>query len=375
MKSPVMKRVSNYGRIQSIGKAQNGRKVLLKPTTDGYVVATCKGIGRFPVHVVVNVLFNDPDLKRWKPGLTTDHKDRVRSNNHAFNLKWATGTEQRKNQVRNFGEVGSRGGKFARAVWCRFTGGCWRRFESLREASDVTGLAFSVVRDIAMGKTKKTSKGVDVKFAETSEPHELPGEVWKPILDTVGFVSNMGRIQSTPHSPRYTPTPRSNGRCYADVGNLGVQQVGRLVLCAFDRAPVGDESCDHKDRDPLNNNLSNLCWATKKEQIANQSKRCTYATRRPYEIQAVGTTGWIVTDATEASKKYGIDSSAMSHVANPSTNRKTTKARDGTWYYVRYAPDSSQEDAEGEEWKDIVVADWVPGGKYACVRRGKIGSK
>lgn len=125
----------------------------------------------------------------------------------------------------------------------------------------------------------------------------------------------------------------------------------------------------------MNNNISNLCWATKTEQSANQSERCTYATRRPYEIQAVGTLNWTVTDAAEASKKYGIDSTAMSHVADPSTNRQTTKARDGTWYRVRYAADPSQEDAEGEEWKDIVVADWAPSGKYACVRRGKKGSK
>ena len=63
------------------------------------------------------------------------------------------------------------------------------------------------------------------------------------------------------------------------------------------------------------------------------------------------------------------------HIADQSTSRQTTKAHDGTWYHVRYAPDPSQEDKDGEEWMDIVTVDWAPGGKYACVRRGKEGSK
>lgn len=369
-----MKRVSNHGRIQSVGKAQNHRKVFLKPAADGYVIASCTKIGRFPVHVVVNVLFNDPELKEWKAGMTTDHKDRNRSNNIASNLRWATWTEQRENQKRKFGAAGSRGGKFGSPVLYRADGGDWTRYSSMHEAAAKTGLNFSRVRDIATGKTKKNRIGVEIKFDELSEPYELPGEVWKPIPATGGFVSNLGRVQSLPHSPRYMPTPRANGRYFVAIGDMGTQQVGRLVLLAFDRAPVGDETCDHIDRDVSNNQLSNLRWATKVQQVANQGARDTYATRRPYEIQAIGMTEWIVTDAEECTKKYGIDSTAMSHVADPSTNRKTTKASDGIWYRVRYAPDPSQEDVEGEEWKDIVVADWVAGGKYECVRKGR-GSK
>lgn len=48
--------------------------------------------------------------------------------------------------------------------------------------------------------------------------------------------------------------------------------IHHLVMKAFGyKSPGFGYTIDHKDRDPFNNHISNLRWATKKEQTANRS--------------------------------------------------------------------------------------------------------
>jgi hypothetical protein len=313
-----IKRVSNVGRIQNLSARESGRKVFLKPYADGYVIASCGAAGRIPVHVLVNVLFNDPELRAWKEEtlrepqkkLTTDHVNRVKDDNHASNLRWASGSLQRANQRRKL----SSSTKTSRPVWSRGRGETeWQWHPSVRAASNATGLTFSRTANVLNGVTKTNRSGVDLRYATPSESHELPGEVWRIVPGTTGSVSNMGRVQPTPHSPRYTPTIKENGRCFSSMSNGGVPQpLGSLVLKAFERAAVDDETCDHIDRNPANNQLSNLRWLSKSAQAHNRGDRSKCSTRGPF---------------------------------------------------------ATREDIPGEVWRDIVVDEWTKEGTYGCVRR------
>ena len=368
----MLKHVSNFGRVQNVGKAQNRRKFSPCASADGYCYLNCKGIGRVVIHPIVNVLFNDPALEHWKDGLTTDHRDKCRSNNRFDNLVWATMKEQRQNQNRLFGHVGSAGGKFAQPVWLKFPDSDWKHFVSLRAASNATSLSFSRLRDIVSGKTKKNRIGIQIQYAELVEEQQIAGEVWKKIPNTNGFVSSIGRIQSTPHSKRYTPEVKS-GRRWAKINPLCVKQVGHLMLLAFDRPPADGESCDHIDGDPLNNKLENLRWLDQKGQISNQRKKKRKVHERLYEVQRFGEDQWNTVTVDAARNHYGIDSTSLSHVADPTTPRQSTQSSNGVWYRVRYAADGDECDFEGEIWKDFIVEDWVKGGKYACVRNAGRG--
>lgn len=54
-------------------------------------------------------------------------------------------------------------------------------------------------------------------------------------------------------------------------GKHVVRNVGRLVLETYiGFAPDGKPEIDHIDRNPLNNNLSNLRWASKSENLKNR---------------------------------------------------------------------------------------------------------
>ncbi len=48
--------------------------------------------------------------------------------------------------------------------------------------------------------------------------------------------------------------------------------VHRLVAITFLDNPENKFTVDHKDRNKLNNHVSNLCWATQKEQAVNKNK-------------------------------------------------------------------------------------------------------
>lgn len=181
------------------------------------------------------------------------------------------------------------------------------------------------------------------------------------------MISNCGRVKPQPHSPKYFPAVRENGRCYVELEGVELKQVATLMLTAFERSSQGDETCDHVNRDTADNRLNNLRWATKAEQAAKTGERSERATYHQYEIRRIGGEEWSTMTALEANRKLGLDSSGLSHVANPKTSRTKLKGKDGAWYQAKYAMEQEDEDLVGEEWKDIVEEDWKPGGKYACV--------
>ena len=101
-------------------------------------------------------------------------------------------------------------------------------------------------------------------------------EVWKDIPGYEGYysISNRGRVKS--HHKR------SNGQIkvpsyhqkmpYARIqlskkGKISTHQVHRLVALTFITNPLNKAEVNHIDSNPLNNDVSNLEWATKHENM------------------------------------------------------------------------------------------------------------
>ncbi len=316
----VRHKISNKGRIQHLGGKRSQSKIWPSTTPRGYKKFESKG-GHFFVHLLVHVLFNDPELEQWEPGHTVDHIDRDKSNNEPSNLRWATVADQNKNKDSN----------------AKFSG------------------------------TKKRQV----------EPLCLEGEIWKNVPGTLAMVSNMGRVQCAPIgigkvTVRYTPNPQPNGdgRCYVSIGRK-TKQIGQWMLLAFDRPPSKGESCDHIDRDPANNHLSNLRWASRKEQSQNRNPYHNRHGSRTYEMRLIGTDDWFEVNTTEAVEIYGIRTGGdLSRAANPSMDMKSVVGSNGR-YEVRFA-ETEDPDLEDEEWRDVDLDEWEGDGKYVCVRnKGK----
>ena len=310
-RSGVIKRFSSLGRVQNIGRKRTGYPHFPRADKFGYCTSTVKGIGAMQVHTIVQVLFNDPQLEDWSPGCTVDHKDRNRSNNSNDNLDWATRSQQCKNRSRSSSGTASFGRKRGSPVEVkRSTNSSWEWYPSGHAAERALGIGRGTIANMftKVGSSgRQMQSGVEIRRAAQLESDSIQGELWKQVPGTNGQISSMGRVKPDPRGSVYTPTV-ANGMSVTTFGGV-CRQTGNWMLRAFVGPPCDDETCDHIDGDPLNNNLENLRWATKSEQIANRR-------------QILKVTGW---------SPQGCSNLPL------------------------------------EEWRDFRFEDWACGGKYACV--------
>jgi hypothetical protein len=124
--------VSQYGRVKNL---RNGLIFTPKPTPKGTEYALLgSGKVNIPFHVLVAEAW--PDIVGSKPDgkwISVDHKDRDPTNNAASNLRWATQSQQVRNQTRKHTALISAVRK--RAMYVRPPGGEWVWCESQHAAA------------------------------------------------------------------------------------------------------------------------------------------------------------------------------------------------------------------------------------------------
>ena len=174
-------------------------------------------------------------------------------------------------------------------------------------------------------------------------------EIWRTTYESdAREVSNLGRI-------RHATTKRLF-RGYVNPSGYKVHQIDgqvlqshRVVACAFIPNPDSKPTVDHvESSEKSNNELTNLRWATVKEQWANSKRSATNENgRRPIRM--------LDKDTREFIRRFDSASAAASSLGKPGANSGIGKVCQGKnksalGYAWEYEP---PETIEGEEWRQI----------------------
>lgn len=102
-------------------------------------------------------------------------------------------------------------------------------------------------------------------------------EIWKTINNFSKYeISSFGNIRNKTSNNILTPNIKSGYLSTSLPNNTGDRKsvkIHRLVALSFIPNPLNKETVNHKDHNKLNNNLSNLEWATTTEQN-NHKRKC-----------------------------------------------------------------------------------------------------
>lgn len=165
-----------------------------------------------------------------------------------------------------------------------------------------------------------------------SDVEVYPSEQWRPVIGWEGAyeVSDAGRVRSIDRVVHRSDgvislirgkllkpcaMPGGRGHLFVNLSAPGVgarlESVHRLVLIAFvGQAPDGMECC-HNDGDPTNNQLANLRWDTRSENMRDRFRH-----------------GWVVTGPTLARiKRNGPNRCSKGHEMTPDNCRPN-----GRWF-------------------------------------------
>ena len=192
----------------------------------------------------------------------------------------------------------------------------------------------------------------------------MENEIWKTIEEfPIYEVSNLGRIKNTKSQKILRPIIKS-GYHHVSLTNSNCRKnckVHRLVAMAFIPNPENKSDVNHKDKDKLNNQLSNLEWMTRKENCIHKSKDLIYKSNKNKPLLRIDS------DTNEIIEKYDSIELAGIWACNNHHTKTTHNGRNAIGncvnglskraYGFKWEYENKYEDLENEMWREVVIKD------------------
>jgi hypothetical protein len=189
-------------------------------------------------------------------------------------------------------------------------------------------------------------------------------EIWKIIDEFPNYsISNLGRIKNTNTNLILKPCLKS-GYFNVSLTNNKFKKnckIHRLVAFAFIPNPENKSDVNHKDKNKLNNNLSNLEWMTRKENNLHRCKDIIIKTNKNKHVNRINkNTNEIIEkyDSIELAGEWAYNNNFTKTIHNGRNsigncvNRLSNSAYGFGWEY-----ENKYEDLENEIWKEVIIKD------------------
>lgn len=184
-------------------------------------------------------------------------------------------------------------------------------------------------------------------------------EVWNNIDGYEKYeVSSFGRIRNK-ITGRILKASSKGGYCSIGLSNIKTKtfSVHQLVAKSFIPNPENKQQINHKDKNGLNNKISNLEWNTNKENSIHRSTGVKQKTNQNLEIYKIDI------NTNQILEKYNsIEEASKSILDN--NNLKFNNIRSGISMVINNKQQTSygykwkkveQNELENEEWKEVII--------------------
>ena len=266
--------LTNY-KITKTGKiwSMKRNRFLSTKITNGYEnITLCEK--SYSIHRLVALTFI-PIPEKYnnlnKDDLIVNHKDCNKLNNNLDNLEWLT----QKENINHHGKDTSHKKKI---IQLDLNNNIIDKFDSLVEASEKTGIGKSSISKVLCGKN--TRSGI-YKWSYDNEDLNKNNEInlnnAKQIQDYLNYyIFPDGRVYGLVRNKFLSPVKEASGYSYVTLINNNIKKnckIHILVAKAFIKNdnPLKDQ-VNHINKNRSDNNVSNLEWVTRSENMLHANK-------------------------------------------------------------------------------------------------------
>lgn len=263
----VIEKATNY-EISTCGRVKNTTtKRILKPTLNCGYFAICLRINNKTTTAFAHRLVATHFIVCPNETHVVNHKDGIKTNNNVENLEWISQSENCKHAFRLNLHKPTRIGVSQYTLSNAFI----KEYESLLDAEKETGIYNGHISGVCRGvRGRKTAGGYIWKYTSyipTTQP--LPeGKIMTEYPNYI--ITNDGRVYNSQRNKYLVSVKNAGGYMFVSLSDGQARKslcVHRLVSLLFIENPNNYLEVNHIDFDKTNNNVDNLEWISRSDNM------------------------------------------------------------------------------------------------------------